>query len=68
MNWVSPGRQTGAEKRQELRRGERNGAKTRFLIKAKTFNGKCAYKGGGVPFPPFIPWSPAAGDNLQDRV
>jgi hypothetical protein len=28
MNWVSPGRQTGAEKRGELGGRERNGAKT----------------------------------------
>ena len=69
MNWVSPGRQTGAEKRQELRRGEINGAKTRFLIKAQMFNGKCAYKEGwGGPFLPIHSWSPAAGDNVQDRV
>jgi hypothetical protein len=38
MNWVSPGRQTGAEKREKLGRLERNGAKTRFLIKAQMFN------------------------------
>jgi hypothetical protein len=34
-NGVSPGRQTRAEKRGELGRRERNGAKTRFLIKAQ---------------------------------
>jgi hypothetical protein len=60
MNWVSPGRQTGAEKRGELGRREINGAKTRFLIKAQLFYGKCAYGGGA--FPPIHPWSlePAA--------
>ena len=47
MNWVSPGRQAGAEKRGELGGGEKNGAKLRFLIKARMFNSKCAYKGGG---------------------
>ena len=34
-NRVLPGRQTGAENRGELGRRERNGAKTRFLIKAQ---------------------------------
>jgi hypothetical protein len=47
---------------------ERNGAKTRLLIKAQMFNGECAYKGGGGPFLPIHPWSPAAGDHVQDRV
>ena len=71
MNWVSPGRQTGAEKRGELGSREKNGAKSRFMIKAQMFNGKCAYKGGGGgPFPPIHPWSlePAAGDGVQDRA
>ena len=40
MNWVSPGRQTGAEKRGELGGREKNGAKSRFLIKAQMFNRK----------------------------
>jgi hypothetical protein len=70
MNRISPGSQAGAEKRGELGGGEKNGAKSRFLIKAQMFNGKCAYKGGGGcggggggPFPPVHPWSlePAAG-------
>jgi hypothetical protein len=47
MNRVSPGRQAGAEKRGGLGSQEKNGAKSRFLIKAQMFNGKCAYKGGG---------------------
>ena len=70
LNCVSPGRQTEAEKRGELGRQERNGAKTRLLIKAQMFNGECAYKGGGGPFLPIHPWSlePAAGDDVQDRV
>ena len=71
MNWVSPGRQTGAEKRGELGGREKNGAKTRFLIKAQMFNGNCVYKGErGGPFPPIDPWSLelAAGGNMQDRV
>ena len=70
MNWVSPGRQTGAEKRGELGGREKNGAKSRFLIKAQMFNGKCAYKGGGGPFLPIHSWSlePAAGDDVQDRA
>jgi hypothetical protein len=67
VNWVSPGRQTGAEKRGELGGGEKNGAKTRSPIKAQMFNGKCTYKRGG-PFPPIYSWSPAAGDDMQDRV
>jgi hypothetical protein len=46
MDRVSPGRQAGAEKRGELGGWEKNGAKSRFLIKAQMFNGKCAYKGG----------------------
>jgi hypothetical protein len=68
VNWVSPGRQTGAEKREELGRREKNGAKTRFLIKAQMFN---ALIKGGRGFPPIHPWSlePAAGDDdVQDRV
>jgi hypothetical protein len=37
------------------------------------FNGECTYKeggggGGGGAFPPVHPWSPAAGDHVQDRV
>jgi hypothetical protein len=32
------------------------------------FNGECAYKGGGGPFPPIHPWSPAADDHVQYRV
>jgi hypothetical protein len=51
MDQVSPGRQAGAEKRGELGSQEKNGAKSRFLIKAQMFNGKCAYKGGGRPIP-----------------
>ena len=71
MDQVSPRRQAGAEKRGELGRREKNGAKTRFLIKAQLFNGNCVYKGErGGPFPPIHPWSlePAAGDDVQDRV
>ena len=67
MNWVSPGRQTSTEKRGTLSRQERNGAKTRFRIKAQMFNGKCTYGWGG-PFPPIHPRSPAAGDHVQGRV
>ena len=47
MDRVSPGRQAGAKKRGELGGREKNGAKSRFLIKAQMFNGKCAYKGAG---------------------
>ena len=64
MDQVSPGRQARAKKRGELGSQEKNGAKSRFLIKAQMFNGKCAYKGGGGgggPFPPIHSWSPAAG-------
>jgi hypothetical protein len=83
MDRVSPGRQAGAKKRGELGSLEKNGAKSRFLIKAQLFNGKCSYKGAGWwggrtgggggrgrPFPPIHPWSlePASGDDLQDRV
>ena len=66
MNWVSPGRQTGAEKRGELGGRERNGAKIKILIKAQMFNGDCTYKGGerGEAYShPFI-----LGAQLQDRV
>ena len=40
-------------KERELGGREKNGAKSRFLIKAQMFNGKCAYKGsgGGRPIP-----------------
>ena len=34
-------------KERELGGREKNGAKSRFLIKAQMFNGKCAYKGAG---------------------
>jgi hypothetical protein len=34
-------------KRGDLGIWEKNGVKSRFLIKAHMFNGKCAYKGGG---------------------
>jgi hypothetical protein len=34
-------------KKRELGSGEKNGAKSKFLIKAQMFNGKCAYEGGG---------------------
>jgi hypothetical protein len=37
---VSPGRQPGAEKRGELGGREKNGTKSRFLIKARMFNRK----------------------------
>jgi hypothetical protein len=50
-NGISPGRQPGDEKRGELGRQERNGAKTNFLIKDQMFNGECAYKGEGKPIP-----------------
>jgi hypothetical protein len=62
MNWVSPGRQTGAEKRGELGGREKNGAKTRFLIKAQMFNGNCAYKGMWGAILPIHSWSSATGD------
>ena len=58
-------------KERELDGREKNGAKSRFLIKAQMFNGKCAYKGGGGgggPFPPIHSWSPAAGDDVQNKV
>jgi hypothetical protein len=42
----TPEWQAGAE-RGKLGRREKNGAKSRFLIKAQMFNGKCAYKVGG---------------------
>ena len=40
MDRVSPGRQAGPEKRGELGGREKNGAKSRFLIKAQMFNRK----------------------------
>ena len=40
MDGVSPGRQVGAEKKGELGGQEKNGAKSRFLIKAQMFNRK----------------------------
>jgi hypothetical protein len=40
MDRVSPGRQAGAEKRGELGSQEKNGAKSRFLIKTQMFNRK----------------------------
>jgi hypothetical protein len=41
MDWVSPGRQAGPEKRGELGgRQKKNGAKPRFLIKARMFKRK----------------------------
>jgi hypothetical protein len=46
MDRLSPGKQTGTENRGELSGLEKNGAKSRFLIKAQMFNSKCAYKGG----------------------
>ena len=60
----------GLKREGKLGGQERNGAKTRFLIKAQMFNGKCAYKGGGGPFPPIHAWSLelAAGDDVQDRA
>jgi hypothetical protein len=39
MDWVSPSRQAGAENRGQLG-GEKNGAKSRFLIKAQMFKRK----------------------------
>jgi hypothetical protein len=72
MNWFSPGRQTGAEKRGELgsRHMREKWSQDKVLIKAQMFNGECAYKGGagGGAFLPIHPWSPAAGDHMQDRV
>jgi hypothetical protein len=59
MDWVSPGRQARDEKRGELGGQEKNGAKSRFLIKAQMFNSKSAYKGAGRggPFLPIHSWS-----------
>ena len=60
----TPGWQVGAER-------EKNGAKSRFLIKTQKFNSKCAYKVGGGAFLPIHSWclEPAAGDyRVQDRV
>ena len=70
MDQVSPGRQAGAEKRGKLGSQEKNGAKSRFLIKAQMFNGKCSYKGGEAHPPLIHSWTlePAAGDDMQDRV
>ena len=73
MNWVSLGRQTGAEKRRELGKREKNGAKTRFLLKCLMENALIKGRRGqgeGGPFPPIHPWSlePAAGDDMQDWV
>jgi hypothetical protein len=46
MDLVSPGRKDRAEKRGELGGREKSRAKSRFLIKAQMFNGKCACKVG----------------------
>ena len=59
----TPGWQARAE-RQKLGGREKNGAKSRFLIKAQIFNGKCAYKVGEA-FLPIRPWSL---EPEQDRV
>ena len=58
-----------AGRRGDLGGREKNGAKSRFLIKAQMFNGKYAYKGGGTLLP-IHSWNlePAAGDDMQDRV
>ena len=46
------GGKPGLKREGKLGGQEKNGAKSRFLIKAQMFNGKCAYKVGGVsPIP-----------------
>ena len=46
------GGKPGLKREGKLGGREKNGAKSRFLIKAQMFNGKCAYKVGGVsPIP-----------------
>jgi hypothetical protein len=53
---VHLGGKLGLKREGKLGGQEKNGAKTRFLIKAQMFNGKCTYKGEGVggPFHQFI--------------
>ena len=46
-NGVHLGGKPGLKREGKLGGREKNGAKSRFLIKAQMFNGKCAYKGGG---------------------
>ena len=55
-------------KERETRWTREKWSQDKVLIKAQMFNGECAYKGGGGPFPPIHSWSPAAGDHVQDRV
>ena len=40
------GGKLGLKREGKLGGREKNGAKTRFLIKAQMFNGECSYKGG----------------------
>ena len=63
------GGKPGLKREGKLGRQEKEWSSVNFLIKAQMFNGKCAYKGGGGgPFPPIHSWSPAAGDDVQDRL
>ena len=51
--WLTPGRKKKKKKKKkkrgELGGREKNGGKSRFLIKVQMFNGKCVYKGGEPP-------------------
>ena len=53
---VHLGGKPGLKREGKLGGREKNGAKSRFLIKAQIFNGKCAYKVGEA-FLPIRPWS-----------
>jgi hypothetical protein len=58
-----------ALKERETRQMREKWSQDNVLIKAQMFNGYCSYKvGRGGPFLPIHSWSPAAGNDMQDRV
>ena len=54
MNWVTSGRQTGAEKRGELGERERNGSKTMFRSRLKCLMANALIKEGEAHSRQFI--------------
>ena len=53
-NGVHLGGKLGLKRQGKLGGGEKNGAKSRLLIKVQMFNGKCAYKVGEAHSRQFI--------------